>query len=85
MTYSLFQLLLFFDSQSHCDFQAIYAVLEVIDSQIILDTEKRTLIIQILREAALFDIEYIQAMPASVKQALIIEYQKKLDDKNSKQ
>lgn len=83
MTYSLFQLLVFFDGQSHCGFQTVYDVLNIIDSKTILDELKRDLILQTLRQAALLDIEYIKAMPDSVKQSIIAAYQKKLDDKNN--
>lgn len=84
MTYSLFQLLVFFDSQSHCNFRAIYDVLSIIDSKVIVDTDKRDLILETLRQAMLLDKEYLNEMPESVKQAILAAYQKKLDDKNNK-
>jgi hypothetical protein len=82
MTYSLFQLLVFFDAQSHCDFKTIRDVVGIVDSTNIPDEHKRDLILQTLRQAAFLDIEYIKAMPESVRKSIIDAYQKRLDDKN---
>ena len=82
--FSLFQVLVFFDNQSHCGFQTIYDVLSIIDDTNIIDELKRSLILDAFRQAGFFDIEYIKDMPESVRQKLIDAYQKKIDDKNNK-
>lgn len=84
MTYSLFQLLVFFDTQFHCDFQAIYEVLDIIDSKTIPDDDKLNLILQTLRQAALFDNDFLKKMPDNVKQSILEVYQKKYDEQKPK-
>ncbi|MDH4472281.1 MAG: hypothetical protein QE487_06715 [Fluviicola sp.] len=76
-TYTIFQLLVFFDTQSHRDFETIKEVLTIIDSKEIKSEKKHGLILNLLRNAALLDIEFIKVMPQSVRESIIEEYIRK--------
>jgi len=80
MRYSIAQVLIFFDSQSHRNFETIHEVLEIIDSKEIETEIKQPLIIQTLREAGFYDDWFISNMPEELKKKIISEYEKKRNE-----
>lgn len=81
-TYTIFQLLVFFDTQSHRDFETIKEVLAIIDSSEIENEKKHELILNSLRHAALLDIEFIRAMPEAVRESIMAEYFRRAERKS---
>lgn len=76
MNYTLFQILLFFDSEESKNFSTIKHILAIIDSKAIRTEDKQDLIMRALREASFYDIEYIKTLSPEMKEQIIKEYLK---------
>ncbi len=79
-SYSIAQVLIFFDTQSHRNFETIHEVLEIIDSKEVETEIKQEVIIQTLREAGFYDDIFIRNMPEALKQKVIAKYTKKINE-----
>jgi hypothetical protein len=73
-TYTIFQLVVFFELQERRDFETIKEILAIINSKEVKADKKRGLVLDKLRNAALLDIEFISAMPPQSRESIMAEY-----------
>ena len=83
-TYTIFQLIVFFELQSARDFEDIKGILEIINSSEIKSNKKRDLVLNKLRNAALLDIEFIKAMPSQLRESIMEEFFRKAEKRKPK-
>ncbi|WP_300667096.1 hypothetical protein [Fluviicola sp.] len=80
--YEIFQLLLFLDLQSQRDFETIKEALAIVHSTEIKSEKKYGLILNLFRNAALLDNEFVKSMPQELRESIISEYIRKAEKKS---
>lgn len=80
MSYTLFQVLMFFDSEEHRNFSTIKYILSVIDSKGIRTEDKQSLILKALRDVAFYDTDYIRSLSQEEKEEIMLEYLRKSEE-----
>ena len=80
MSYTLFQVLMFFNTEEQRNFSTIKYILAVIDSKGIRTEDKQNLILKALRDASFYDTDYIRSLPQEEKEQIMLEYLRKSEE-----
>lgn len=76
--YSIYSIIIFLKNQRDRNYSSIEKMLEIIDDEHTDDTDKREIILGVLRDAGLYEVDYEEEIPEEVQDAIQKEYEKRM-------